>query len=187
MNYDLEKLKKSIIYINRMANGNNPMNNQKIENNSIFNNPNFIRCMYFIKDILEDVYKNKGIIGKNNKRIIIKEPYPLELLNKFEYKEDCTITNFIKQINDLAYELDVEKIKRTDILKWLKNNNYISTEIVEGFTSNSSVVTELGKNIGMYNEVKNKREGCTYLAVLYSKDAQEFIVNNMEIILKESN
>ena len=59
-----EKLEKSIIYVDRIANGCNPVNNSPLTNDSVLNNPNVIRCMYFIKDILKEVYDNGGVISK---------------------------------------------------------------------------------------------------------------------------
>ena len=56
---DLEKLQKAIIYVDRMAGGKNPVNDLPLENEHVLNDPNVIRCMYFIKEILVDVYKKK--------------------------------------------------------------------------------------------------------------------------------
>ena len=64
-----EKLEKAIIYVDRIANGCNPVNNSPLTNDSVLNNPNVIRCMYFIKDILKEVYDNGGVISKKNKNI----------------------------------------------------------------------------------------------------------------------
>ena len=62
---NIEKLKKAIIYIDRMANGHNPVNNIILEEKSELNDPNIIRCMYYIKEILISVYNNGGVVGKN--------------------------------------------------------------------------------------------------------------------------
>ena len=52
---DLKKLDISIEYIKRMAEGKNPINNEPLEDDSILNNPNVIRCFYFIEDVLKQV------------------------------------------------------------------------------------------------------------------------------------
>lgn len=50
---DLKKLDVSIEYIKRMAEGKNPINNESLDNDSVLNNPNVIRCFYFIEDVLK--------------------------------------------------------------------------------------------------------------------------------------
>ena len=63
---DMKKLETAIIYLQRITEGNNPINNLPAEENSILNNPNVIRCMFFIKDILEKVKRNNGYIGRKS-------------------------------------------------------------------------------------------------------------------------
>ena len=75
-----EKLEKAIIYVDRIANGCNPVNNSPLTNDSVLNNPNVIRCMYFIKDILKEVYDNGGVISKKNKKYNKKFDFQLLLL-----------------------------------------------------------------------------------------------------------
>lgn len=44
---DLNKLDVAIKYVQRIADGFNPVNNQPAEQDSVLNNPNVIRCMFF--------------------------------------------------------------------------------------------------------------------------------------------
>ena len=55
-----------------MAEGKNPINNFSIDD-TVLNNPNVIRCMYFIKEILEEVKHNEGYIGKRTKPKKVRE------------------------------------------------------------------------------------------------------------------
>lgn len=48
---DLKKLDISIEYIKSMVEGKNPINNYPLNEDSVLNNPNVIRCFYFIEDI----------------------------------------------------------------------------------------------------------------------------------------
>lgn len=40
---DMNKLETAIIYLQRIADGNNPVNNMPVKTDSILNNPNVIR------------------------------------------------------------------------------------------------------------------------------------------------
>lgn len=61
---DIKKLETAILYIQRIVNGNNPVNNMPLEDDAVLNNQNVTRCMSFVKDVLEEIKKNDGYIGR---------------------------------------------------------------------------------------------------------------------------
>ena len=182
---DLKKLEKSITYVERLASGNNPVNNLPLNNDTVLNDPNVVRCMYFIKEILKEVYNNNGIIGKRNKRAT--KPFPYEILKLFKYEEDKTISKLIKQINDLITDTEVEKIKVINITKWLKFYDYLHITEMEEYPNLVTIVTDKGKEIGLYNKTCITAIGRKYISVVYNKNAQEFIINNLKRINNEIN
>ena len=94
---DLEKLEKALIYVDRIAEGRNPVYNLPADNDSVLNDPNVIRCMFFIKEVLTAVKNNGGKINKIPKGK--KSSFPLETLNSYKYETDKTITQFVEQLN----------------------------------------------------------------------------------------
>ncbi len=40
------------------------MNHQPRPLGSVINNPNVVRCMFFVKDVLEKIKRNDGYIGR---------------------------------------------------------------------------------------------------------------------------
>ena len=46
---DIKKLETAIAYVQRIAEGNNPINNTPADEDPVLNNPNVIRCMFFVK------------------------------------------------------------------------------------------------------------------------------------------
>lgn len=71
---DLKKLDVAISYVQRIAEGHNPVNNMPAEEEAVLNNPNVIRCMFFIKEVLEEVRSNDELIG--NKKVNYKKDSP---------------------------------------------------------------------------------------------------------------
>ena len=65
---DMNKLETAIIYVQRIADGNNPVNNVPVEADSVLNNPHVIRCMYFVKEVLEEVKCHGGYTGSKLKK-----------------------------------------------------------------------------------------------------------------------
>lgn len=95
------------------------MNNVPLENGDILNNPNIILCMYFIKDVLEEVQRNGGMVGgKVGKEPAL--PFPIEVLNSFTYVEDKSITHVLNQIYEPIADMNVKKVSVTKVTAALK-------------------------------------------------------------------
>jgi len=60
---DTKKLEIAILYLQRITEGHNPVNNMPVDEDSVINNPNVVRCMSFIKEVLEELKRNDGYIG----------------------------------------------------------------------------------------------------------------------------
>lgn len=130
--------------------------------------------MYFIKETLDNYKIDK-----------FKREFDYSLLENYKYEEDKIITKVFKQINDLITDKTMKKAKMTNLLKWLKGNEYIKRMETFGNETPITYVTEKGKNLDLYNKEAYTLSQKKYLAVFYNKDAQEFIVNNLESIDNE--
>lgn len=179
---DMKKLETAIVYLQRIADGNNPINNMPAEEESVLNNPNVIRCMFFVKEILEEVKRNNGYIGQKAKKSE-KLPVSAETLAKFSYKEDKPISKFVEQMNECV-DLEVyKKINYQLITKWLRLNEFLKEEHSQELQKTVTAPTEKGAQIGIYAEKRRGGSGIEYLIVMYGKKAQEYIVRNIEKIL----
>lgn len=179
--FDSKKLETSIEYVKRMAEGRNPVNNELLEYDSVLNNPNVIRCLYFIEDVLKEVQKSNGKIGTKSKRQL----FPLEHLNNYRYQKNVPISAFTDQLNDGLDKTQYKKISYNRITKWLKTMGYL--DIVEDprWNDKKTIPTDKGKGIGIYEEERISSSGKIYHVIMYDKNAQDFIVSNMRNILDE--
>lgn len=178
---DIKKLNVAINYVQRIAEGRNPVNNMPTEENSVLNDPNIIRCMFFIKEVLEGVRSNGGLSG-NKKSNSKKGPFPFDCLKEFHYQEDKSIAHLLMQINAPVKGRDIRKIAPQAITNWLKKEGYLTVEYCPEVGQESTVPTDKGKALGIYTEIR-KYPANTYLAVIYNRNAQEFLVRNMEVIV----
>lgn len=178
----MKKLETAIIYLQRIAEGNNPINNLPADEDSVLNNPNVIRCMFFVKDVLEEVRRNNGYIGKKSKKSD-KPDFPIEVLASFTYKEDKAISKFVEQINELINGDIYKKVNYKTITQWLKLNSFLQEEHSQEFDKTITVPTEKGIKLGIRAERRSNSRGVEYMLVIYGKQAQEYIVHNMEKIL----
>ena len=57
---ELEKLQRARMYINKLANGIDPLNGQSIESDSLLNNVRLSRCFFYVAEVLDSVIANNG-------------------------------------------------------------------------------------------------------------------------------
>ena len=182
---DTKKLEIAIQYLQRITEGHNPVNNIPVDDDSVIKNPNVVRCMLFIKEILEEVKRNDGYIGRRPRtnRDSSKQEYPLEALKEFRYSEDKSVTRLVDQINNLADMTVYQKITYILITAWLKQNGYLGEEQTEENGKKRTVVTDKGRETGIKSELRRNAKDQEYVYITYGRTAQEFIVSNMDKIL----
>lgn len=181
--FDPTKLEIAIKYVERIADGCNPVNNTPLDKDDVMNNPNIIRCMYFIKDVLKEVQYNGGVIGGRKE----KEPwmpFPVEILDEFTYKEDMSITHVLNQIYAPIAEQNIKKISAAKVNTALKEEGYL-LEVPNAETGKiKKVPSEKGKELGIYL-MDREYNGQMYEAVLYNKSAQEYVVSVVRRMVSE--
>ena len=182
---DTKKLEIAIQYLQRIAEGHNPVNNIPVDDDSVIKNPNVVRCMLFIKEVLEEVKRNDGYIGRRPRtnRDSSKQEYPLEALKEFRYSEDKSVTRLVDQINNLADMTVYRRITYIPITAWLKQNGYLGEEQTEENGKKRTVVTDKGRETGIKSELRRNAKDQEYVYITYGRTAQEFIVSNMDKIL----
>lgn len=178
---DMKKLETAIVYLQRISEGNNPINNMPSNEDSVLNNPNVIRCMFFVKEVLEEVKRNGGYIGRKPRKSD-KIEFPVEVLADYVYKEDKSISKFVGQVNELVDEKVYKKLKYQLITQWLKLHGFLQEEHSQEFNKTITMPTQKGIQLGIRAERRSHR-GMEYMLVLYNRQAQEYIVQNLEKIL----
>lgn len=61
---NIELLKHAKGYIEKMANGINPLTDEKIPDNELINNVRISRCLFYVNDILGEILENSGTMNK---------------------------------------------------------------------------------------------------------------------------
>lgn len=180
---ELSKLEQSLTIVTRIAEGLNPITGEAASDDMILNNPEIIRNMFMAKEVLEAVKRNDGFIGKGSKKNSSDLPYVTQSdLNEFYYQGDKTITKLVEQINSLFDLSKYRKIGYSLITNSLKLNGYLEEQRDETGKI-VSVASEKGNSIGIYSEMRSSMYGRPYMAVIYGKMAQEFIVEHLEKII----
>ncbi len=182
---DTQKLDTAILYLQRITEGRNPVNNMPADDDSIINNPNVLRCMFFVKEVMEAVKANNGYIGKKetSSKKTAKLGFPIETLSEFKYTGDKALTRLMEQLNEKIDETKYNKLSYRPIRDWLIDNGYLErVQKVEGEKA-EVVPTEKGFEIGITKEFRKDPAGKVFTYVNYGQKAQEFVVSNIAQVL----
>ena len=180
---NLELLKHAKGYIEKMANGINPLTNEIVPDNDLINNIRISRCLFYVNNILGEILDTDEQKHRKNKKI----PFNLnkETLNNFEYSNTpITISAITKELNKLNTNSEMSKLKTTHITNWLINIGILLEKKING--KKYKFPTETGKSIGLYIEERIGYNG-EYYIVEYPKQSQEFIIKNFEHLIEYIN
>lgn len=186
---DAKKLETAILYLQRITEGKNPVNNMPAEEGDIINNPNVVRCMFFVKEVLEELKRNDGYIGRRPRtnRDDSKKEYPLEALEAFRYTGDKPISKLVGQFNEYADMTVYQKLVYNPVKQWLLENGYLVEEQKAGSEKRITRPTDKGTEAGIKSEMRTSPRGGSYLYITYGQKAQEMIVENRYKFFKQDN
>lgn len=178
---ELETMKRAKDYIDKLANGIDPLTNEIIKDDSIINNVRISRCLFYVSDVLEKVIHNGGEVRKNSgddNRL----PFSITAEQKASIPLSETpmgIMDFSKAIKSVLSE-NVKPLSATKITEWLVNNEYLIEEIVGD--KRRKISTVKGESVGIITVDGTSKTGIPYRKNIYTIDAQRFIIENLELI-----
>lgn len=182
---EIETLMRAKMYIEKLANGINPLDDTVIPENDTINNIRLSRCLFYVSDVLRQVIEDKE---KPNIKNLPKEDFHIsfEEIQKFEYSDvPISISEIAKRINALVTNDKMKKITYKHISDWL-----LSIEILEVLEKPNGKTTKMptihGSELGIITELRTGVQG-VYTAVLYDRNAQQFIIDNVEAIINLIN
>ncbi|MEE1138696.1 MAG: hypothetical protein U0M02_09490 [Acutalibacteraceae bacterium] len=178
---DLETIARAKMYIDKLANGINPLDDTAIEENDVVNNVKISRCLFFVSDTLQKVIENGGITIQKIKKAEFN--ITAEELEKFDYSDDpISISEITKRINDITDTENSKKLSYISITSWLiEIGMLVETKNAEG--KKKKHPTSEGAEVGIFVEEREGQNG-PYHVVVYNKSAQKFIVDNFLTLIE---
>lgn len=176
---ELEKIAYAKSFIDKLANGINPLDDKPIPEGEIVNNVRLSRCFFYVSDILGQVYENGGV-GKVEKTI----PFSITLaqLADFQYSSySISGSEISKKLALIVKNPFMKSFSVPKLNQWLIQKGLLY-ETTDTYGKSRKLPTEQGKNMGISAETKIGREG-EYIAILFDNKAQRFIIANIYEIL----
>lgn len=183
---ELEKIKRAQMYIRKLAEGINPIDDTPADERDIINNVRLSRCFFYVADILGQVIDNGGVVQKT----VYKDKNGFSLTEEEKALLDAVDTplqvrEITGMINALKGENYASKLKVTAIGKFLTQAGLL--EIIEdGNGKNKKIPTALGESMGIIRQTRTGQYG-TYDVLLYTREAQQFIFDNIDAVIEVNN
>ena len=181
---ELEILQRAKDYIDKMANGIDPITEKEAADTDVINNVRISRCLFYVSDILRQVIENGGVGTKAKPK---KEPFCLTdaQLAGFRYSEEpIPISEITKRFNALSEDERHTQLKHTQLTNWL-----VKTGLLQVLTAADGKQikrpTEQGKSLGIVTEKRTGQYG-DYVVVLYGKQAQRFLADHLDAVLADA-
>lgn len=175
---ELEKMELAKSYLDKMANGINPLTDEQAEEADMINNIKISRCLFYVSDIIRQVIENGGTVqyktARNRKRFYITDEQKSILTVK---EPNCYVKDIAEEINRVTQQNDTRRIQPVWITSWLVSIGML--EIVD----NKKQATEQGNEIGIISEHRYSAKIGVYLANVYAPSAQTFIFDNIDAIV----
>ncbi len=184
---ELEKIEYAKAFIDKLANGINPLDDSPIPENDIANNVRLSRCFFYVSDILRQVVENGGVHS-----VKAAKQHKKEFALTDEERGKIQISEFPVSVSEISNHLNAlidlettKKISATTINNWL-----VSLQLLEVVSQpngkTKKLPTEQGKELGIFTEEKTGHYG-TYITVVFSPAAQQFIYDNIGAIIAAKN
>ena len=190
----LQVIQRAKSYIEMLSNGIDPISGEAISENTL-GQERIKKCFVFISELLDEVIKNNGLVelpenGDSSPYLLVKKKAPFSLT--WHQKSNIQISEtpilpsvFLKNINNTIEKDSMEKLSITTINKWLIKQGYLSeSKVPTVINKRVKALTPLSASIGVIEKsVVDYETGETKAQLLFSKQAQEFILDNIDSIL----
>lgn len=179
---ELEKMQRAKMYIDKLANGVDPITDSEMEGDTVLNNVRLARCFFYVSEILGKVIANSGEVKNGRKKakfFITEEEFRSVQLSD----APIAISELCKLISAAVSDENRGKLQATKVTAWLVNKGFLSVVTsVDGKTR--KVPSDFALELGITVEHRSGYHG-DYDVNLYNKQAQQFILDNLTAMLQE--
>lgn len=177
-----EKLLYTKGFIDKLADGVNPLTDERIPEGDLLNNIRISRCMFYVSEILRKLVCGESFEGIKVKATAAKKiPFalsPEKRQNLVLSEKPVSATEFCRWLYTVANDENMHKLTYTKLTEWLVSRGILE-ECECGEMQGKKVPTELGGQLGISVEKRSGIYG-EYNVVVYNRDAQSFILDNID-------
>lgn len=181
---DLERMHTTKLYLDKLANGEDPMSGEDLPGDTVLNNVYLCRAFAFASSILEEVIKNGCVVSSKNET---KRPFTIteEQRSKIRMSEEPVVVTSITNRISAVLDRDVKRIAPFKVAEWLEREGLLERVLSEETGRYERVATSSGEVIGIETKEATYKD-MTIKKNYYNLNAQAFIIANLEAIADQS-
>lgn len=177
---DLEKMAYAKAFVDKLAEGINPMNGTPIPAEDLLNQPRVAGCMKYMSELLDTLLRNGGIGRVEKTRPFAIHPARLA---EFRYAPvPITAREITRKLDELTGDPLMKSVSVQSINRWLTESGYLYVDTSDP-QNPRKLPTEAGRRLGILVEQKTGRDG-EYTAVLYNESAQRYVIAHLSEIMR---
>lgn len=180
---ELETMQRAKIYIDKLAQGIDPITNREVPEDSALNNVRLARCFFYVSDVLGQVIANGGVVGHKSKQLDFAIT-PEQLAGVAVRDYPIRITEFAEALSEAVKDPHMKRLNTTRITDWLLSRGFM-TKVLGADGKSHRVPTARGMQMGMSTRTRQARDG-EYQAVYYDKNMQRFLLDHLLEILDKN-
>ncbi len=173
---DYNKLISAKKWIEKLANGINPLNDEPVNDGDLINNVHISRCLFYVADLLGEIKTGKRYRRRDKSAFFLSS----KDAENISISTPNGIANFVRLVNGAIPE-DMRSLTASQIIKWLRDEDLMQ-EVLKENGRKTNLPTDKGRRLGITTEVQRNPDGVEYQRVLYSVEAQRFMLSNIESI-----
>ena len=180
---ELEKIAYAKSFIDKLANGINPIDDTPIPDGDIANNVRLSRCFFYVSDILRQVIDNGGTVTNQSAKAR-KQEFTLTSSDRARLlvsEKAVTVTEIANYLNSNINQETTKKITGASINDWLMSVGLLEIVKLQNGKQRKQPTVQ-GNEMGIFVDERNGQFG-QYYVVLFTSDAQQFIYDNIEAIV----
>lgn len=174
---ELEIMQRAKMYMDKLAQGIDPISDREVPEDSVLNNVRLARCFFYVSGILDQVIANGGKVQREDAFHITEE----ELQRVRPTQEPIRITQFADLIMEAVNDPGRKRITPTLLTSWLIDKGFMSKQR-DAAGKSKRLPTPMGEQLGLTVQSHHGQYG-DYVAVYYSTEAQQFLLDHLLEIL----
>ncbi len=181
---ELEILRHAKGYLDKLANGINPLTDEALNDTDVVNQVRISRCLFFVSDVLRQVIEKGGMQAINGAKITPTLPFHLTQEQRLRFpcsRDPVYISRIAALLNELAENEQMKPLSYDSISAFLTREGCLEQTVLENGQTKRGP-TEKGLALGIRTEQRVNQKGVTYRATLYGEAAQRFIVAHLDEI-----
>lgn len=179
---ELETMQRAKMYLDKLAQGIDPITNQDVPEDSVLNHVRLARCFFYVSSVLDQVIANGGVIGQRVKTMdFVITPEQMDRVQIQDYP--VRITEFTEAVYQAIQNSEMKKPGVKKITDWLLAQG-LMIQITGSDGKSHRIPTEQGLRMGMSTRLRQTRDG-EYQAVYYDKSMQRYLLDNLMDVFSE--